>query len=234
MVCLKGPIVYIATNILHTQRWTHHSFEGPQAIGSQLISPLHDDKLDMAKMRERAAHWIPMYENPFSILGEEGFLMLKEAHPEWKKISCQSEKMDCMQVYGIEKKKLKGTLRNASIIIDLRRSKPQKIEYVVVTAHWVDIKWKLQKHVLSCIHLPPPQRGICIATAILMSLREWINLINIRANTINLAYRNNDTLYELYAEYASTICSCMEDVGESESRSRVENDTIDPMSSLMK
>ena len=41
-----------------------------------------------------------------------------------------------------------------------------------------------------------------------------------------------DDLYELHAKYASEIGSCTEDIGESESRSCVENGVIDPMSSL--
>ena len=39
-------------------------------------------------------------------------------------------------------------------------------------------------------------------------------------------------LYELHAEHISEIGSCTEDVRESEARSCVENDTIDPMSYL--
>ena len=118
------------------------AIDGFATIGDKLICPLHDDNFDMAKMRERVAHWILMREHPFSILEKVSCnLMMKEARPEWKKISCQNEKMDSMQVYDIEKKNLKAALRNVesiSITINLWRSKTQKIKYMVVTAHWVN------------------------------------------------------------------------------------------------
>jgi len=57
------------------------------------LSFLHGGKLQMAKMREHAAHCILMHEHPLSILDEKGFnLMMKEACFEWKKISRQKEK----------------------------------------------------------------------------------------------------------------------------------------------
>ncbi|XP_027083792.2 zinc finger BED domain-containing protein RICESLEEPER 2-like [Coffea arabica] len=134
-------------------------------------------KFDMEKVREAAAHWVLMHEHPFTILEEEGFnLMMKRAVPEWKKISRATAKNDCMQVYELEKNKLRNKLKNVervSITTDFWKSKNQKIEYMVITGHWIDSDWKLQKRVLSLVHIPPPHRGVEIASSIFKSAKEW-------------------------------------------------------------
>nr|GEY69179.1 zinc finger BED domain-containing protein RICESLEEPER 2-like [Tanacetum cinerariifolium] len=59
----------------------------------------------------------------------------------WEHTSRASIKNDCVKVYEIEKKKLKNYLQG----------------------HFVDSNWRLQKRVLSFIHLSPPHRGTDIA-----------------------------------------------------------------------
>ena len=83
---------------------------------------------------------------------------------------------DSFKVYDFEKKKLKALLKmvdRVSLTTDLWRSGPQRIEYMVLTAHFVDLDWKLQKRVLNFVHLPLPRKGANIADCILTCLREW-------------------------------------------------------------
>ncbi|XP_019186730.1 PREDICTED: zinc finger BED domain-containing protein RICESLEEPER 2-like [Ipomoea nil] len=132
----------------------------------------------MGVMRESAAHWIMMHEHPFNILEEVGFnIMMKRGMPEWRKISRSTNKSDCLKVYQLEKKKLKHNLESVSkvsLTTDCWKSKNQKIEYMVVTGHWIDSSWKLQKRVLSFINIPPPRGGlqICDAT-IFRCMNDW-------------------------------------------------------------
>lgn len=141
------------------------------------ISALHNGKLDMLKMREGMAHWITMHEHPFTIVEEEGFnLMLKRGIPQWTSVSRNTIRSDCFKLYEFEKEKLKALLKKVdriSLTTDLWKSKPQKIEYMVITAHFVDLDWKLQKRVLNFVHLPPPRKGVNIADGILSCLKEW-------------------------------------------------------------
>ncbi|XP_071928272.1 zinc finger BED domain-containing protein RICESLEEPER 2-like [Coffea arabica] len=44
---------------------------------------------------------------------------------------------------------------------------------MVITGHWIDSDWKLQKRVLSFVHIPPPHRGVEIASSIFKSAKEW-------------------------------------------------------------
>ncbi|KAK8505096.1 hypothetical protein V6N12_037973 [Hibiscus sabdariffa] len=144
---------------------------------SRFVSALHDGKFDLLKMREGIAHWIVMHEHAFSIVEEEGFnMMLKMGMPQWKSVSRHTIRNDSFKVYEIEKNKLKEKLKNVdriSLTTDLWRSKPQKIEYMVLTAHFVDRDWKLQKRVLNFVHIPPPRKGKDIANCIFKCLKEW-------------------------------------------------------------
>ena len=81
-----------------------------------------------------------------------------------------------MKVYENEKKKIRSFLKNVnkiSLTTDLWKSKSQKIEYMVITGHWIDQNWKLQKRVLNFVHVPPPRPGIEIAKAIWECLDDW-------------------------------------------------------------
>ncbi|KAF2317020.1 hypothetical protein GH714_010617 [Hevea brasiliensis] len=44
---------------------------------------------------------------------------------------------------------------------------------MVITAHFVDSNWRLQRRVINFVHLPPPPRGVEIAYAIFKCLKEW-------------------------------------------------------------
>ncbi|XWS61870.1 hypothetical protein CRYUN_Cryun07bG0161800 [Craigia yunnanensis] len=142
----------------------------------QILHAFTDGKFDMEKMRKAAAHWILMHEHPFSIMEEEGFNMMQKCGmPEWEKTSHDTIKKYCMQVYETEKKKLKVLLKTVSKIsltTDLWKSSNQKIEYMVLTAHFIDCNWRLQKRVINFVHIPPPRRGVEIADCIFKCLKE--------------------------------------------------------------
>ncbi|XP_063946130.1 zinc finger BED domain-containing protein RICESLEEPER 2-like [Daucus carota subsp. sativus] len=167
-----------------------------------MVAPaLTDGKFDMAKMRKAAANWVLMHEHPFSIMEEEGFnMMQKTGMPEWEKISRNTIKNDCVSVYELEKKKLKTVLKNVnkiSLTTDMWKSGNQKIEYMVITGHFVDSEWKLQKRVLSFIHLPPPLRGIDIADGIYKCLKEWGIESKVYTITVDNAAKNDACLRNL-------------------------------------
>lgn len=134
---------------------------------------LSNGKYDPAITRELISHWVLMHEHPFTIVEEEGLnLIFKSLEPKFE----NTVKKDCLTVYEIEKKKLKNLLEGVdkvSLTTDLWKSKSQDIEYMVITSHFVDSDWKLQKRVLSFVHIPPPRRGIEIADCLLKCLREW-------------------------------------------------------------
>ncbi|XP_020549781.1 zinc finger BED domain-containing protein RICESLEEPER 2-like [Sesamum indicum] len=127
------------------------------SVDPTLCSSLYVGKFDMEKMKESVAHWIMMHEHPFSIVEEEGFnLMQRREMPEWRGITRNTSKTYCINVYEAEKKQLKSFLKNVnkiSLTTDCWKSKNQKIEYMVITGHWIDESWHSVYLTLFTFHL---------------------------------------------------------------------------------
>ena len=160
----------------------------------------------MMKMRESMAHWILMHEHPFTVVEEEGFnMMQKRGMLEWEKISRNTIKKDCVQVYEAEKKKLKDSLKNVtkiSVTTDMWKSTNQKIEYMVLTGHFIDSKWRLQKCVLSFVHLPPPHRGVEIADNLYKCMKEWGIEHKVYSITLDNASNNDSAIKILHDTFS--------------------------------
>ena len=109
-----------------------------------------------------ASHMILYHEYPFMKMEHViSNKFMKTVTPHWQKITRTMAKADCVSTYEIHKKKLKSLLKNInriSITTDLWKS-GQKIQYMVVTAHFVDKDWKLQKRVLNFCNVSPPHSG---------------------------------------------------------------------------
>nr|GLL21676.1 zinc finger BED domain-containing protein RICESLEEPER 2-like [Ipomoea trifida] len=141
---------------------------------SSSIPPLHPGMFDMELMRESAINWIMMHEHPFTILEE---------------------------VYEIEKKKLKNNLESVSkvsLTTDCWKSKIQKVEYMVVTGHWIDSSWKLQKRVLSFINILPPRGGLQLSDAIFECMKEWSIEKKVFTITIDNASSNDSAIRYMF------------------------------------
>nr|KAJ0218768.1 hypothetical protein LSAT_V11C300151260 [Lactuca sativa] len=140
-----------------------------------LIGP--DTKYDENKMREAIANWILSTEQPFATVEDVMFVkMMKTTTPLFEKLSRVTITSDCFKVYEHEKKRLKALTKAASKIsltTDCWKSSHQKIEYMVITAHFVDHNWRLQKRVLSFVHVPTPRTAVDIADGIYKCLQEW-------------------------------------------------------------
>ncbi|KAI8554833.1 hypothetical protein RHMOL_Rhmol05G0127400 [Rhododendron molle] len=70
--------------------------------------------------------------------------------------------------YNLQTKKLVTTLKSVnriSITTDLWKS-GQKSHYMVVTGHFINDDWKLQKRVLNFCYVPPPHSGVVIVDAL--------------------------------------------------------------------
>ncbi|GJU64350.1 zinc finger BED domain-containing protein RICESLEEPER 2-like protein [Tanacetum coccineum] len=134
---------------------------------------------------------------------------------EWECTSLASIKNDCVKVYEIEKKKLKNYLKGinkisvTTVTTDMWKSTNQKIEYMVLTWHFVDSNWRLQKRVLSFIHLPPPHRGTDIADNLYKCFKDW-NIEN-KVFTISVDNASNNdkaikNLRETFSRFKKLPC----------------------------
>ncbi|XP_061359312.1 zinc finger BED domain-containing protein DAYSLEEPER-like [Gastrolobium bilobum] len=152
------------------------SFQPTSSALNPFLTP--GGKYSNLKMREIIATAIMVHKYPFSIVKDTVWMWaFKFANPDFEKVSRQTIKSDCMAIYQAEKKCLKAELMNvnrSSITTDMWRSNHQVAEYMVITGHYIDSEWKLQKRVLSFIKVPPPRRGVDVADAIFKCLESWV------------------------------------------------------------
>ncbi|XP_073098901.1 zinc finger BED domain-containing protein RICESLEEPER 2-like [Elaeis guineensis] len=134
-------------------------------------------KYSNEKMREIIASAIMVHEHPFSIVEDEIWMWgFQYANPEFQKIFRKTARADCLTIYEAEKKKLKALLKSVnkiSITTDMWKSSHQVAEYMVITGHFIDGGWSLQKRVLSFVKVPAPRRGVDMADAIFKCLKAW-------------------------------------------------------------
>ncbi|GKC44821.1 zinc finger BED domain-containing protein RICESLEEPER 2-like protein, partial [Tanacetum coccineum] len=133
-------------------------------------------KFDNARMRELVSHMIMVHELPFNFVEYDLFnLLMKEANPAFNKISRASTRQDCISSYEIGRKriqKLLNSVNRVSVTTDMWTSN-QNIHYMVVTCHFVDSDFKLNKCILSFVDVPPPYSGIGIYDCLFKCLKEW-------------------------------------------------------------
>ncbi|KAL4583285.1 hypothetical protein LXL04_007855 [Taraxacum kok-saghyz] len=174
---------------------------------------IRPDKYDSNKMREAIATWVMGTEQPFSVVDDELYVnMMKTASPFFEKLSRTTIKEDCFKIYDHEKKRLKALLKTVSKIsltTDCWKSTHQKIEYMVVTGHFIDQNWRLQKRVLSFVHVPPPRGGHDIADAIYKCLKEWEIEEKIFTISVDNASYNDKALKrlkEIFSRVRKLVC----------------------------
>ncbi|GJU68262.1 zinc finger BED domain-containing protein RICESLEEPER 2-like protein [Tanacetum coccineum] len=135
---------------------------------------------------------IMVHELPFNFVEYDLFnLLMKEANPAFNKISRASTRQDCISSYEIGRKriqKLLNSVNRVSVTTDMWTSN-QNIHYMVVTCHFVDSDFKLNKCILSFVDVPPPYSGIGIYDCLFKCLKEW----NIEAKVATLTVDNAKT-----------------------------------------
>lgn len=84
--------------------------------------------------------------------------------PYWEKIKRVTARNDCFVTYENKKQKLKNLLRGVhkvNIIPDLWTS-CQRILYIIVICYFIDVEWRLNRHVLNFCNFSPPHSSFYI------------------------------------------------------------------------
>ena len=111
---------------------------------------------------------------PFSIVEDEGFVeFLWDLNPRFKLPSRWTVARDCLKVYAEEAKVIKKLLKGqrVSLTTDTWTS-IQNINYMCLTAHWVDDNWKLVKKILNFCQISS-HKGETIGKLVYACLAKW-------------------------------------------------------------
>ncbi|XP_074568451.1 zinc finger BED domain-containing protein RICESLEEPER 2-like [Curcuma longa] len=133
-------------------------------------------KFDQDASRKALARMIIMDELPFKFVESEGFrTFMTMVCPKFRIPSRWTVARDCIELYTVEKEKLKTLLHDStqrvSLTIDTWTS-IQTINYMCLTAHFIDTNWNLQKRILNFCPITS-HKGEAVSLAIENCLRSW-------------------------------------------------------------
>ncbi|KAL9688858.1 hypothetical protein QQ045_033283 [Rhodiola kirilowii] len=150
------------------------------ASDSETANPMTMHKLapNLDAIREAIGVYFISCALPFSQVESAGFkYFMSVITPQWKPLSRMTIQRDAMQYYNNLKldvaKELQDAPGSICFTTDNWRSEHNIDEYMCLTAHWIDKKWKLQKRIIKFAALTSQLDGASLADEILLCLGEW-------------------------------------------------------------
>ncbi|XP_042436796.1 zinc finger BED domain-containing protein RICESLEEPER 2-like isoform X2 [Zingiber officinale] len=162
-------------------------------------------KFDQQAIRKALCHMIIVDELAFKFVERQGFKhFINVCQPSFQIPSRITVTRDCYQLYLEEKKKVRAQIQEnvgrICFTTDTWTSL-QKVNYMCVTAHFVDNDWRLQKRVLSFSPVLS-HRGNDIGKALEMCLLEW-GIDNVFTITVDNASSNDVAITYLKEKFAN-------------------------------
>ncbi|KAL6861856.1 hypothetical protein ACP4OV_017556 [Aristida adscensionis] len=157
--------------------------------------------------RTALAKMVIIDEMAFSVVEGEGFKYYSNTlEPRFELPSRITTARDCWRIYLEEKVKLKKSMKGHRICLTTDTwTSVQNLNYMTLTAHWVDKDWKLQKRILNFC-LVPDHKGDTIGEKIEECLLEW-DISHIFTITVDNASSNDSAI-----SYLKTISKDWEGV----------------------
>lgn len=156
--------------------------DGTQMIGGDTTSSTRSGgilttwKFDQEICRQMLIRIIIIDEQPFSIAERVGFRdYVNQLQPLFKHMSRFTVARDCMKLYFCEKRKLKASFRKLNSRIALTTdtwSSIQNLNYLCLTAHFIDEDWKLHKMIINFVVIAS-HKGKDIGRVIDKCIYEW-------------------------------------------------------------
>ncbi|KAL3646044.1 hypothetical protein CASFOL_011224 [Castilleja foliolosa] len=151
----------------HGSRQTTLTQEG---LGGQIIA----HKFDQQRLDKKCLEWIIRAEQPFGAVEHPAFItFIKDLQPKFKIPSRKKIAKGVLDLFLTEKSKILSVIGNlrVSITTDTWTS-IQNINYMVVTAHFLDNDWNLHKRIINFTKITS-QRGEDIGRVLDRCLSDW-------------------------------------------------------------
>ena len=181
--CSKKPLV-VSTDSTQTIL-TYPSVDGKLVQVSS--------RFDKKACRSALSVFVVLDEQPFSAVEGEGFKFYsKVMQPQFTIPSRRTVARDCFQLYLDEKQKLKAFFKSDCNRVALTTdcwTSIQNLNYLTLTAHFVDNEWKYQKRIISFTVIPN-HKGETVGRKIEEVLRDW-GIRNVSTITVDNATSND-------------------------------------------
>jgi hypothetical protein len=179
--------------------------EGQGVVGEGTCGNLVFTKYNATKIRESISQMIIMDELPFRFVEGEGFQnFMKTVEPRYSIPSRYTMMRDCVRLYMLEKEKLRAMFLTSDIRVCLTTdswTSVQNLNYMCITAHFIDSNWNLHKRILNFCLLHN-HKGETIGQKIESCMLEWgissiftITVDNASSNDIALEYLRKRTAH---------------------------------------
>ncbi|WOL20604.1 zinc finger BED domain-containing protein RICESLEEPER 2-like [Canna indica] len=182
------------------------------SIGGDNMGVLSTWKFDQEYSRKCLSLMIVLDELPFKFVEREGFKkFVQSLNPKFKMPSRWTISRDCSQLYKDEKAKLKMFIRNNSQSICITTdtwTSVQNLNYMVVTAHFIDNDWKLNKKILSFCSISS-HKGDAMASELEKVLKEWgiERVFSISGDNASSNQKMIDTLRKVFIVTGKIVAS---------------------------
>ncbi|XP_059629599.1 zinc finger BED domain-containing protein RICESLEEPER 2-like [Cornus florida] len=185
--CKKCGTEYIAEGRYDTGNLKRHIDscvrKDTQDIGQLLLSQssesisMRASKFDFNRFHELVSAAIIMHNLPFQFVEYEGIRnMCHYLNEEAQPVSRNTAKVDILRMYKNEKGRLRHMLESTNGRISLTSDLWSSLTtdgYLSLTAHFIDVDWRLQKRILHFSYMPSPHNGVALTEKIYTLLVEW-------------------------------------------------------------
>ncbi|KAI4346227.1 hypothetical protein L6164_013296 [Bauhinia variegata] len=165
-------------------------------VGNDMV--VVSQKFNNEECRKALAIFVIVDEQPFKVVEGNGFRHLcGKMQPQFILPSRFTVARDCYQLYLDEKLRLKALLKNDCVRVALTTdcwTSIQNLNYLTITAHFIDNDWRLNKKIL-CFSLVPNHRGETIGKYIDECLKDWgikavftVTVDNASSNDVTISY----------------------------------------------
>jgi hypothetical protein len=132
--------------------------EGQAAVSEGSSDNLMIEKFNASKIMAGLSRMIIVDELPFRFVECEGFKdFMKTVEPRFSFPSRFTMMRDCFKFFMSEKEKLRGMFLTSSVRVCLTTdcwTSIQNLNYMCITAHFIDNKWNLHKRILNFCLIP--------------------------------------------------------------------------------
>lgn len=164
-------------------------------------------KFNQENVRKSLNEMIINDEMSFKFVDSKGFRnFLSVACPRFKIPSRWTVARDCFSYYAEEKKKLKMMLKSGAVRVSLTFdswTSVQRINYLALTAHWIDNEWKMQKKIINFCPITS-HKGEAIGKQVDKCLKEW-GIDSVFCITVDNAKSNDTAISYLKKKWTSCI-----------------------------
>lgn len=131
-------------------------------------------QFDQELSEQDLARMIVLHGYPFGIIQHSGFkTFLRNLQPQFKLVSFETLKADCLRIYESARLKLQEVLGKltcrVSLSVDMWKSNVD-MEYMCLTCHYIDNDWRFQKKILAFLPVESLSTGEEISKAIVQSM----------------------------------------------------------------